>query len=56
MKFWKDIKNTMNTLKAILGKDCKKLVMDLTLDENDVPDEKDEHFAIYEDDTKNIEI
>ena len=33
----------------------KKLDMDLTLDENDVPDEKDDHFAIYDDDAKNIE-
>ena len=29
--------------------------MDLTLDENDVPDERDDHFTIYADDTKNIE-
>ena len=33
----------------------KKLDMDLTLDENDVPDERDDHFVIYDDDTKNIE-
>ena len=29
--------------------------MDLTLDENDVHDEKDEHFVIYDPYTKNIE-
>lgn len=33
----------------------RNLDMDLTLDENDVPDEKDDHFAIYDDDCKNIE-
>ena len=29
--------------------------MELTLDENEVFDEADDHFAIYDDDVKNIE-
>ena len=38
-----------------MEKIAKKLDMDLTLDENDVHDEKDEHFVIYGPYTKNIE-
>ena len=33
----------------------RRLDMDLTLDENDVPDETEDHFAIYDDNVKNIE-
>ena len=33
----------------------RKLDMELTLDENEVFDEADDHFAIYDDDVKNIE-
>ena len=33
----------------------KKPDMDLTLDENDVPDEKDDYFVFYDLNTKNME-
>ena len=29
--------------------------MDLTLNENEVPDETEDHFTIYDDNVKNIE-